>query len=438
MPIQSLPSIQLKLRSAAGALVGIAVPALLLGKAALGFTIGAALICFAVAAALDGPAAFKQLLPARATLRTPLFRALVAMLAAWLVSALWTLDPARSPAVWAQCLGVIALAWLLIRFLADDAVAYEAALRAAVAATLAAGIFGCLVSYVEPSLLQLLRNRPAEHVYQVRDILKSFGSALPPAALVAVFAGRQLGGSWRWAGYATLPIALVFAAGVHSNAGLIGFAGAAATLALLFFAARLPRWPARAAVAVPVLVAVAIGGWLLTRLPAPPVTSAQQIRLPTQLIDRHRQVIWGFAVHQALRGPIFGYGLNTAGRVPGAKDEIPLFKGQYVPSHTHNWLIQAWLETGIPGVLTALAALLCLFVSLFAKARHGAPAAWAAIGVTAGVVISWLFNFSLFAGWWQMVFAVLLAIPMAALRTDRGASRGHSLTEADGPPRTGK
>lgn len=50
--------------------------------------------------------------------------------------------------------------------------------------------------------------------------------------------------------------------------------------------------------------------------------------------------IWSYAIERSLQKPWFGWGYESARRF------VP-----YIPDHTHNMSLQAWLELGIPGLI---------------------------------------------------------------------------------------
>src|SRR5690606_10976882 len=162
-----------------------------------------------------------------------------------------------------------------------------------------------------------------------------------------------------------------------------GSLGALAMLAALGIArlyAGLGRVGRRRLVIAVLALALGLAAVILVLLPAPPFAPPESLVIPPWLIDPHRQYIWGFAWHTAFDSPWIGFGLDTAGRVPGAKAFLPgLGDTETLPSHTHNWMLELFLESGALGLAAALAALGVFARLLLHRARRGDPAGYAAI-----------------------------------------------------------
>lgn len=345
--------------------------------------------------------------------RHPLTIALLAMAAAWLVPALVTLDPPYSPRLYAQTMGLFLLGAGAVAALSGDRRALSVALRVLVIAATAAAAAGCIAIFLWPDLLSALRLRPVAGADDAAATLKAYGSLMPCLAALVIWAGFRTGGWWRWLALAFVALGAALVWGVDSKSALAGYAGALLLLGLCILAARLPRPAALALVAAVLIMAGAGSALIVSRLPVPPYAGQQQLRLPTSLVDAHRQVIWGFTVHRAMDRPVFGWGLGTAGRTPGSKTVIPEFNQEYIPSHTHNWVLQLLLESGLVGLLAALAALAALLGTVVGMARRGWGGGWAATGLTGAYAISGLSNFSVWSAWWQASLIALLVLAMA-------------------------
>lgn len=91
---------------------------------------------------------------------------------------------------------------------------------------------------------------------------------------------------------------------------------------------------------------------------------------PMDGAQKHRFIIWEFASQKGFEKPITGWGFDSAYSVPGAKDVVPItivdreaireVKIQHIPSHTHNFIMQIWLELGGIGI-----ALSCILFVIF-------------------------------------------------------------------------
>jgi O-antigen ligase len=134
----------------------------------------------------------------------------------------------------------------------------------------------------------------------------------------------------------------------------------------------------------------------------------------------HRFVIWQFAGEHILERPVLGWGLNAARVFPGGDVELLLLTtpdgaqitGPALPLHTHNALIQIWLELGFVGV--------ALFATLLAVAVRGisympadpARPAAAMAAITTGFVIAQL-GFGFWQGWWLALQGIAVVTTVA-------------------------
>src|SRR3546814_12594177 len=88
----------------------------------------------------------------------------------------------------------------------------------------------------------------------------------------------------------------------------------------------------------------------LFRSPPVPFQGRDSLRLPTFVIDAHRQVIWSFTLEHVAIAPWFGVGMNVVNNLPGAHELIPGINAEYIPSHPHNWILEIIVETGWIGL----------------------------------------------------------------------------------------
>ena len=85
-----------------------------------------------------------------------------------------------------------------------------------------------------------------------------------------------------------------------------------------------------------------------------------QPEIPSNLIDIHRQFIWGFSIEKYKEKIIFGFGPDTSNFIKGGQKEIGLPSTgdmNFIPSHPHNFIIELLLETGLLGI-----SFFCLFL----------------------------------------------------------------------------
>jgi hypothetical protein len=120
----------------------------------------------------------------------------------------------------------------------------------------------------------------------------------------------------------------------------------------------------------------------------------------------HRLEIWDYMSARILERPWTGWGLGAAKAVPIRPEELMRYR--YVSPdgvYPHNQWIEAWLETGLPGVLVALALL------WLALRRAQSPYALAAIGAALAASV---LNFEITTdSWWAALAASALLFRFA-------------------------
>ncbi|HVO14691.1 MAG TPA: O-antigen ligase family protein [Alphaproteobacteria bacterium] len=346
---------------------------------------------------------------------TPLGKALIAMFALWLICVVVTIDPSRSWRVWASTAALVAGGALLTGALRAEPRLLSIAQRTLVAGALVAGLIAVAGLYIDPAVLDPLHIAKISNVSRAAGTLRGMGSVAPCLAAVVLWAGWRMGGGWRAAGVAFLPIALGLMRGSDSHAGMLGMIAAVLALGVAWLYLRLGRGGQLLLIAGVSAAALAAAVTIIALLPVPPYHENEALHMPVWLVDAHRQLIWGFAWHVSLEHPWLGYGLDTAGRVPGAKDFLPGFgRTETMPSHAHNWMLELLVESGVIGLGAALVALGVFTRRLLHAARRGAPGAYAAIALAGAYFGSNLVNFSVWSAWWQATFVTLLALALAA------------------------
>ena len=349
-----------------------------------------------------------------AEFRRPFGLAILVMLACWLASALAGIAPMRSLTAWGWTAALLMLGWVLAAALREDQRAIDEALWSLLVTSLICILLALAATHLWHGAVDPFGIRGMSGFHNARQGLKSYGSIAPVLAPLVVWAGWRLGGLGRIAGLLYLPLALALVLTVSSRAGLLGIGSIALALAVGFVLTRLPQRAARwTAVG---LGAIAVAGTIVFAhyLPRPPVKGLQDYRI-SRTFQVHRQAIWGFAVHHALRSPVLGHGPDAARLIPGANKHVGWFAHEYVPSHVHNWIFQALVETGFLGLGAMLVVVIMLFGRFVRAAARGLGVGWAGIAMMGGFFGSWLANFSLWAAWWQLAVITLGAILLAAL-----------------------
>jgi len=178
------------------------------------------------------------------------------------------------------------------------------------------------------------------------------------------------------------------AAKLASLAGLVAFLAAAA----------LPRL-------VPVVLAVSgclyglAAPWLSLHI----LTAEAGIRLfpGLKLSAYHRLAIWEHAAARIVEQPLAGLGFGAARWISDQQERILIVPGipvpvEAMPLHTHNGWLQLWLETGLIGLLFALALVTLAAAGALRRFRTRAPL-MAASGAMAAAMAVVSFSF----GIWQ-------------------------------------
>jgi len=386
---------------AVGLFTGLAVPCSQIGIAYL--TI---FLAIAAAAAILHPDRRRWLTDAAAVLLTPVGIVIAIVFLFWIPSLLVSLDPMKSFEVWARTICYLGLGTILWAFLRGNADALRLAqktliIAAAVTVALAALNFSGGTAYI-----RALRMKAFEEGY-APQILKRY--AAPAACLVPVLllVALDLGRKW-------------FAASIAIAGGLITFiyltgSGAAALGLLIGLYCLAVSWVSRgrmltAAIGVSLLFAAVLAGmlWLYAQ-PAPTTALFEDYAVHPHTIDRHRQLIWIFAISKIFDASLFGYGIDAINKIPGANTVIPFLGSEYMPSHPHNWMLEVFAETGVLGFLALLAALILMFARMCALPREATVSRYAMAALFGTYFGTGLSSFSFWASWWQLVFIILWA-----------------------------
>jgi len=414
MTMSSSERLRGRLTAVAAILVGLVVPSLFAGRVPMGVALGLAF------AGLAGAGLRPTAAPLRTAARSPLGIAVAATFTLWLVSAATSMKPGWSLLIWGQTVGLLFVALLLHAWLRADGDARVAMLKSLVASAVFGAVVAVTAMHVWPEALAPFRTRSIASFYEATQALRAYGSVVPVLTPAVLLAGMSLGGAWRLAALAYLPLGLAVVHGTGSAAGLLGYGALVAALAVAWLMIELRQRPARLLAAALTVAAFAAVGVLVTHLPSPPY-HCETLALPTWLIDPHRQVIWGFALDRAAEYPLLGFGIDVGGSLPGAKVPLPECIGQnYLPSHAHDWMLEMLVETGGLGLAAAVGSLLLWARGLIQLAARRHRGAIAAVGVAGAFFGSGLVNFSIWAAWWQTTFFVLAAVTLAVTGPARG------------------
>lgn len=148
---------------------------------------------------------------------------------------------------------------------------------------------------------------------------------------------------------------------------------------------------------------------------APRIQPMDYVNKGLPLSSLHRIFIWHFAGAKAQEKPFTGYGFYSSRDIPGGKDmiQIPnqsLPEGSvYLPNHTHNSIIQVWLELGYVGLVLYIAILLSGLSWILGTVRAPLQQALMTAMLMTYLGIS-LFAFNVWQEWWVAtgLFAFML------------------------------
>ena len=137
-----------------------------------------------------------------------------------------------------------------------------------------------------------------------------------------------------------------------------------------------------------------------------------EYKIPANLIDVHRQFIWGFSISKFKDKPIFGYGPDTSNYIEDGQKIIGLQRTgdmNFIPSHPHNFVVELLLETGIFG--TSLFLILIFVInSKIWNLNKTMKFRLYLIFFNSYFWASSLVNLSFWLGWWQASYFLLLSL----------------------------
>ncbi len=400
-------------------LIGAAIPLTAFGKSMMAFSLIPALVVGIYM--LRGQISWHHL---TSTLRTPLTLSIGIVFSLWAVSAAGSIDIPRSYQVWGRSLLYILSMIILAKSLAGDPSLMSVLQKSLVGTSGAILAFILFTIYLNDAPLTLLRALGSSK-HQADTAFKAYASVMVCILPIILWSGTCLRGRWQASTYLMVPGTLLFLWGARSRAALLGLLAALLAVTIIRLLLSASQGMRRTIVAVLVISALLGSAALLTRLPQPSAANVSTYRLPADLVDHHRQLIWGFVVGKINEKPWFGHGIDIINQTEGASERIPEMNQNFVPSHPHNWVLEIGAETGLLGLTAITIALLVMFRQLAVIAGSGQLVGWAGVAAFAAFWGSGLTNFSIWASWWQIVFHLIMAIVFAAAA---GHDRSNSLT----------
>ena len=331
-----------------------------------------------------------------------------------LLSISWSAEARFGAGTALALLGLLLLAAMAARALAEDAIVHLRRIGPALVAGLGLGVALLAFDQASGNMFRLAIRGFPEWTERITFGLKpavSVVALLLPALLVLP-------------GVARGARAMVLAAGVAVSLWLPGESAKIAAIAGVAVAV--------AALAVPRLVARLMAVGLALALVTAPLALAAALstapdlsRLPSSAA--HRVLIWDFTVTRIAERPILGWGMEASRSLPGsqqsfeeatltrfsltsAEDQAPFWQAaQRLPLHPHNGALHIWLETGLMGAVLAAGLLAAL-----ALAAGGLATAPAALGALASGVVTGMLSFGIWQPWW-IASALLAAVTVSTL-----------------------
>ena len=134
-------------------------------------------------------------------------------------------------------------------------------------------------------------------------------------------------------------------------------------------------------------------------------------KIPTTLIDAHRQYIWSFSIKEFKKNWLIGIGPDTANFIEGSQKTIGLLNAEdmpFIPSHPHNFIIELLLETGVLGTFSFILFIFWINFKLYKRAffRERVLLVFTNFYFWSASLV----NFSFWLGWWQGSYYFILAI----------------------------
>lgn len=354
----------------------------------------------------------RQLIKQALTSNTAMF--VSAILLAWAITIPFSLSPLGSLEIGGRSflflLGAV-LIWAALKSQENiHRILWKVLVVAAIASTSAS-----LLSLIDvPIILSVIKadfstpNTPASS-------LKAFAASALCLIPIVIWAGRRLGGNWRFWAYIYAPLAISVIMLTHNRASLAGLLTMIAICVVIIVVAK--HRHANILLVLAAGAGISILAWIRSERMPLFTEHIDGMYLPEWLVDPHRQKIWKFAGEKFLNHPWLGNGIDQLNKLSGADMTVPgLGSSAYLlPSHPHNWVLEILAETGIVGFLPLFVTLAYVAWRLTRKfIRTHNEDALVLVALMASFWGSALFNFSIWAVWWQLTFFILFAIVSAA------------------------
>ena len=339
------------------------------------------------------------------------------------MSALWSINPVSSLSsalrLALMCVGGLILAFAAGRLENQQRDFFENAL-------IAGGVFGFSLILFENSSDWILTRA----LFRFIDVKESALLTLAPAfnagmAICALYAWpwllvvKRRYGLWPMVAALIVAVLAIFLSDAETPlvALLLGFVIATASI---FF-----RRAVFGLLGVAMVVGVIGAPLLPLALPDPQVDTSRYPHFSHSAL--HRLSIWRTAAERISEKPVLGFGMNATRHLYNNSDKsIRAFntsvageKSWYnnfepIPLHTHNGVLQIWLELGGLGALALLAVLLAVLNLIYRTLENKVDAA-ASLGLLTSGLFIFSSSFGPWQSWWQGGLWLSTAFVIAAL-----------------------
>jgi exopolysaccharide production protein ExoQ len=134
----------------------------------------------------------------------------------------------------------------------------------------------------------------------------------------------------------------------------------------------------------------------------------------------HRLYIWKFVAERVWERPLFGWGFDASGQIPGGDALTPIGVPS-ISAHPHNAALQIWLELGAVGAALSALLIAATVLKLSRPDVDRFTQATATAAIAASFAVANL-SFSIWQSWW-LGSLVLMTVWIAALAAVNGAPR---------------
>jgi len=402
-------------------LLGLAVPALVFGRTVMAVLVGV----FFLSVALSDPLGSAFLEGLRRPTGTAVFYLVVLMFVCWLPGLRESRDLIDSGQVFLRTALIFALFMPFLTLLQLDRTLHEVVLKAMMASAVVFLAYALFAILVTPQIYWGLRLHGWDNISPAFKPLKAYSALAVLIVPISLWSVVRFTGLWRVTAVLAAVGFLALVWLTTNRAALAGLVSAAVFVAALS-SGRMPV-KYRVVMALSAVGVIAAVAYWLFHDRAPIKVPEGDWLFPTWLIDFERQAMWSHVWKIAWEFPLFGVGINTINLTPGAVVVIPGTNDTHiVPSHPHNWVVEIFAETGLFGLLSLCGVLLFAAIRMVRGFLSDRNPAWlAALAALTGYWTSGLFNFSVWAAWWQISLLIMMTVALTDVvrRPDPGVGR---------------